>query len=103
MEPLITLSSLLQQWMNLLLKMQNKIQSAFNFFDKNNDGIIDKNDLKQILEANEDLSFEDCMIDELINEWDLNGDGKIDYKEFYRWMSIKDDIKRNKTNKFDIK
>ena len=100
MEPLITLSSLLQQWMSLLLKMQNKIQSAFNFFDKNNDGIIDKNDLKQILEANEDLSFEDCMIDELINEWDLNGDGKIDYKEFYHWMSIQDDIKRRKLLEF---
>ena len=80
----------------LITKDANKIQSAFKFFDKNNDGIIDKNDLKQILESNDDISVDEAMIDDIVKEWDYNGDGKIDYMEFYQWMSLKDFTKHKK-------
>lgn len=80
---------------DLISKDANRIQAAFNFFDKNNDGIIDKDDLKQIFETNVDLSFDDKVIEEVVKEWDYNGDGKIDYKEFYRWMSMKEVYKQN--------
>jgi calcium-dependent protein kinase len=66
-----------------------KVQAAFKFFDKDNDGEIDKNDLKKILESNQDLPIDEELINEIVKEWDYNGDGIIDYSEFFRWMSAK--------------
>ena len=66
---------------DLITKDANKIEAAFKFFDKNNDGIIDSKDLKKILESNDEVSVDDAMVDEIVKEWDYNGDGKIDYME----------------------
>lgn len=43
----------------------------------------------KILETNSEEHVDEEMINEIVKEWDYNGDGKIDYSEFYRWMSTK--------------
>lgn len=62
-----------------------EMQDAFNIFDKNGDGYIDKNELKRVLTQIGDKMPED-LADEFIREADLNGDGKIDYNEFCKHM-----------------
>lgn len=76
----------------MITKDASKMKSAFNFFDRDNNGTIDKHDLKEILKKNDGDEVDEQLInyiDEVVDECDLNGDGKIDYKEFYRWMSTK--------------
>ncbi|CAI2366746.1 unnamed protein product [Moneuplotes crassus] len=76
----------------MITKDASKMKSAFNFFDRDSNGTIDKHDLKEILKKNDGDEIDEQLInyiDEVVDECDLNGDGKIDYKEFYRCMSTK--------------
>ena len=58
---------------------------AFKIFDADNDGLITKKELKHILTTmGQKLTDEDA--DRIIMEADLNGDGKIDYKEFVSYF-----------------
>ena len=74
---------------DLIWKDTGKIEAAFKFFDTDGNGTIDHKDLKKILESEDTMSIDDALIDDIVNEWDFNGDGKIDYREFYRAMSMK--------------
>lgn len=75
---------------DLITKDAKKVESAFQFFDKDNNGVIDREDLKKILTTNEDVSIDEAVLDDVVREWDYNGDGKIDYKEFYKCMSFRE-------------
>lgn len=52
----------------LITKDANKVQSAFKFFDKNNDGIIDQKDLKEIFKSNSDVTMDKELLDEIVRE-----------------------------------
>ncbi|KAL4218120.1 hypothetical protein ACF0H5_022856 [Mactra antiquata] len=62
-----------------------EMKDAFNAFDKNGDGYIDKAELKKVLTQIGDKMPEE-LAEEFIKEADLNGDGKIDYAEFCKHM-----------------
>ncbi|WAR16655.1 CALM-like protein [Mya arenaria] len=55
-----------------------EMQDAFNVFDRDKDGYIDKEELKRVLTQVGDRMPEE-LADEFIKEADINGDGKIDY------------------------
>lgn len=74
---------------DMIAKDAVKIENAFKFFDTDNNGIIDQKDLKKILESDDNMSIDEAVIDEIVKEWDYNGDGKIDCMEFMRAMSIR--------------
>jgi len=55
------------------------LREAFRVFDKNNDGYISRSELKKAM-ANLNEILTDEEIEEMIEEADLNGDGKINYE-----------------------
>merc|ERR1719446_1983742 len=61
--------------------------AAFSVFDRNGDGNISKDELKQVLNS-EDVegALGTKAIAELMLEIDSNGDGMIDFKEFMGMM-----------------
>jgi len=60
-------------------------QDAFKFFDKNGDGTIDFNELKDVLlSLGED--FKDSDIQDMIDEADMTGSGTVDFLEFIKMM-----------------
>lgn len=69
-------------------KNPKKLLNAFNFFDADHDGVIGKEDFKQRLKNDENISICDTVIEDIMNEIDEDGDGNITYKEFYRCMSM---------------
>ncbi|CAI2366546.1 unnamed protein product [Moneuplotes crassus] len=75
----------------IITKDASKMKTAFDFFDRDKNGFIERHELKEILSKNNDEMLDELLIDEVVNECDLDGDGKIDYLEFYRCMSMNTD------------
>ena len=83
---------------NKLIKNSFSIERAFRFFDKDQNGRIEKDELQLILQGSELNHVETNIIKDILMEWDQNNDGVIDKDEFFRWMSYKKpDIKRKHT------
>jgi calmodulin len=63
----------------------DEIREAFRIIDKDGSGFISASELKQVMiDLGEELT--DRVIEEMIREADVNGDGQIDYEEFVRMM-----------------
>ena len=67
----------------LFLKLdtsKDDLTKEFRLFDKNNDGFIDKNELKVVLQKIlPKFQLPDTEIRRMISNVDTNNDGKIDY------------------------
>ncbi|KAJ2449403.1 hypothetical protein EV183_004915 [Coemansia sp. RSA 2336] len=67
---------------------EDEILEAFRVFDKNNDGVISADELRQVMNSlGEKLT--DAEIEEMIREADVDGDGQINYEEFAKMMTAK--------------
>ena len=66
------------------LHSEKKLQDAFNAFDKDKNGSIDKQELMTIFEFSE--GFDIAEIESMIKEVDQNGDGQIQFEEFKQMM-----------------
>ena len=64
---------------NELLSDDN-LREAFDFFDSDNSGTIDANEIGRVLGYN--LHKERKLWREVVSEVDTNGDGEIDFQEF---------------------
>ena len=65
----------------------NNAMRAFKMFDKNEDGIIDINELKEAMKTL-DLEQDPAKVEQLFKDLDKNEDGSIDYVEFGRLLGI---------------
>ena len=74
--------------MKYLQKKKNEYLEAFKIFDKNNDGLITQDELKQLLN-NIGQNPSDSEIQDMINEIDIDGDGKINFDNFITLMEKK--------------
>ncbi|CAD8090357.1 unnamed protein product [Paramecium primaurelia] len=74
---------------NLMAK--EKLETAFKLFDKDGNGIITKQELKEILGG---LDLEDKQWESVFLELDTNGDGEVSFQEFTQLL-LKD-TKQNK-------
>ncbi|SEQ17914.1 EF-hand domain pair [Hyunsoonleella jejuensis] len=67
----------------VLTKHFESPQDAFNFFDKNGDGKLSKSEVVKLLKEAEINGFIRGLVgSKLIEGYDKDGDGKIDWKEF---------------------
>jgi calcium-dependent protein kinase len=62
-----------------------QLRSAFSYFDKDGNGTISKEELRECLESDDFLLNEE-EINKLIEGVDINNDGEIDYLEFITMM-----------------
>ena len=70
-----------------------KLQTAFDFFDKDKSGSISVDEIKEVLGVKKKLT-DDNIWNELIREADADGNGEIDFEEFKKMMSrlVNEDI-----------
>ena len=61
----------------------NVLKFAFRFFDKDNSGEIEFNEIKALFSKSiEDKASVEQTLNQIIKEVDINNDGKINFKEF---------------------
>ena len=65
-----------------LILMEDKLFMAFWMMDRDGSGKLDKREIKQALS----LDIDNASLDKIISQYDLNGDGEIDYLEFLNLM-----------------
>lgn len=63
-----------------------KLKQAFQLFDKDGDGKITFDELRNILGNECNVSFTNQYWKDMVNVADLNGDGSIDYSEFIQLL-----------------
>lgn len=66
------------------LFVKESLNEAFNYFDVDGDGYIEKNELSKLLEGSDNKSIEKMM-----EEIDQNNDQKISKDEFFTYLSKK--------------
>ncbi|XP_075507323.1 putative calcium-binding protein CML46 [Primulina tabacum] len=65
----------------------DEVKEAFDVFDKNKDGFIEAWELQKVLcdlGLDEGSKMEDCR--RMLGVYDENGDGRIDFEEFVKFM-----------------
>ena len=67
-----------------LLLTDDKLQLAFNLFDRDGGGTISASELKEVLGVGKNI--EEKVWNEIIMEADANGDGEISFLEFKTMM-----------------
>ena len=65
---------------------ENNLKLAFAFFDKDNSGKLSVDEVKYVLGVSKDGGSGDDIVNKVIAEVDLNGDGEISYEEFKSLM-----------------
>ncbi|XP_010027196.2 calmodulin-like protein 8 [Eucalyptus grandis] len=66
-------------------EIEEELKEAFKVIDKDQDGYISPNELKQVMiKLGEKLTEEE--LEEMMREADLDGDGQINYEEFIRMI-----------------
>uniref|UniRef100_A0A7S3NRC8 non-specific serine/threonine protein kinase n=1 Tax=Euplotes crassus TaxID=5936 RepID=A0A7S3NRC8_EUPCR len=72
-----------------IYKDYDKLEKAFKFFDKDCDGVIDEKELKESLAGGEFEHIDTKIFSNALEDNDINQDGKVDFNEFLRCMSVK--------------
>merc|ERR1712157_706784 len=73
-----------------------EIEQTFKVFDKNGDGKITFDELKEVLtQLGEEVTDKD--VSDMIKEADTNGDGAIDFDEFMVMMTANEDDQTKKS------
>ncbi|XP_022720056.1 calmodulin-2/4-like isoform X1 [Durio zibethinus] len=64
---------------------EEELKEAFRVFDKDQDGYISPNELRQVM-INIGEKLTDEELEQMIREADMDGDGQVNYEEFVRMM-----------------
>ena len=67
------------------LLTEDNLKQAFDYFDKDKNGSIDMDEIKEVLGAGQNLS--DQVWKQVLQEVDQDGSGEIDFEEFQKMMA----------------
>ena len=67
-------------------KNEGEVKEAFRFFDKDGNGHISSYEFRQVMQ-NLGEKLTEKEIDHMLLEADRDGDGQINYEEFFTWMN----------------
>lgn len=62
------------------------VKTAFRRFDTNGDGVIDRDEMKQLMSVASGKALSASEVEALFKKGDLDGDGQIDLQEFIKLM-----------------
>ena len=69
------------------LVQRASIRKQFQKYDADGSGFITIDEMKEVLKATSNLDFSEYQINKLMEDDDVNNDGKINYEEFVVMMT----------------
>ena len=60
------------------------VREAFKKYDKDGNGVITRDEFRKVVEDKYQARLRTDQVDQMMLNVDKNGDGKIDYEEFYK-------------------
>ena len=69
------------------LVQRSSIRKQFQKYDADGSGFITIDEMKEVLKATSNLDFSEYQINKLMEDDDVNNDGKINYEEFVVMMT----------------
>eukprot|EP00943_MAST-04B_sp_MAST-4B-sp1_P007933 g7933.t1 len=85
----------MKRWLRLYLKRHqieyDDIHAMFSIFDENGDGVISRHEFSRVLTDKLDLHFSEHEVAQIVEYFDVNQDGAIDYTEFVDKMLLQSD------------
>jgi cGMP-dependent protein kinase len=66
--------------------VSDKVLSTYKRFDTNGDGVIDRDELKMLLQVLDSGTFSEEDTEKFLDSVDANNDGKIQFEEFLSWV-----------------
>ena len=66
---------------------KNRLKAAFDMFDRNQDGTISFEEVREILGGGQANEGTDDVYKQMIQEMDIDGDGQISFEEFEKVMT----------------
>ena len=74
------------------LVTEKNLKYAFDYFDKDHSGSLSPDEIREVLGLNEDSEKTKQIVNDIIKDVDLNGDGQISYEEFKMMMKKKNEL-----------
>jgi Ca2+-binding EF-hand superfamily protein len=74
-------SEIISKYQKNTEEVESELLKAFMYFDKNGDGSVDKEELREALKSNGFDKLTDDEVDELFAEADADDNGRINYQE----------------------
>ena len=68
------------------LVTEKNLKYAFDYFDKDHSGFLSPDEIKEVLGINNENEDANKLVNEIIKDVDINGDGQISYEEFKTMM-----------------
>ena len=68
------------------LVTEKNLKYAFDYFDKDYSGFLSPDEIKEVLGINGENEDANKLVNEIIKDVDINGDGQISYEEFKTMM-----------------
>ena len=65
---------------------EKNLKYAFDYFDKDHSGFLSPDEIKEVLGINNENEDANKLVNEIIKDVDINGDGQISYEEFKTMM-----------------
>jgi len=69
-------------WESLTDEEREAIKSDFETIDKNKNGVIDKIEIRSIIEKRSGLKMSDALVQNFFDTFDLNNDGEVTWEEY---------------------
>jgi hypothetical protein len=63
------------------------IVQSFNFFDVNDDGVITKDEIAQLLKL-DNAELSDDVLEYMVQQVDTDNDGKVSFEEYVRMLKV---------------
>ena len=68
------------------LVTEKNLKYAFDYFDKDHSGFLSPDEIREVLGLNDENEETNKLVNDIIKDVDINGDGQISYEEFKMMM-----------------
>ena len=76
---------------------EKNLKYAFDYFDKDHSGFLSPDEIREVLGLSDQNEETNKLVNDIIKDVDINGDGQISYEEFKMMMKRNQNLITGKT------